>query len=1096
VRIGVLGAIEVHRGDSPVDLGVRKQRALLAALALDPGRTVPASALVDLLWGGAAPPGALSTLHTYVAGLRRALEPGREARATDGLLATAGNGYALRVPSEAVDAVAFERAVAAARTALGTAAHDLLSPVDPPDLDRARRELATARALWRDVPFPELGDAPAAVAERARLTDLRLVAEELAGVVRLRDGDHAVLAADLERLTAEHPLRERFWALRALALARAGRQADALAALRSVREVLADELGVDPGPELRQVEEAVLRQQTGWTPAPAPPDVPPSRSAPWPLVGRAAELARLTGMLDSPTPAFAALVGEPGIGKSRLAAELAAVAARRGVLVLPGRCSQDEGAPPLWPWTTVLGALGGPAPAVDDEDADPQAGRFRTWDAIAARVLAAAAERPVLLVLDDLHWADASSLRVLRHLVATAETGRLAVVATWRRHPEPTGPLAEVAEALARRHAVRIDLAGLAADDAAELVAAVAGDAVPAADRALLASRTDGNPFFLVEYARLVHDTGGSVPTDLPAAVSDVLSRRLAGLPGESLGVLRAAAVLGRAVRLPLLAAVLDRDEEAVLDDLEPALAAGLVVEEGADSFRFAHALVRDAAYGTLLMARRARLHARAATAWEASARDPQAAGEIARHWLAAGPSSASRAWPAAVVAAERAMEVHAHEEARDLLRAALDAQRDDPAAGWEQRYDVLMRLAEACRLAADWFALQAASEEAVAAAEAAGDVERAARAAVGPTTGALWQPRDYGVVHEPAVAALRRALAALPPGDGELRCRVMLGLAGELYYAPAPAERAALTEEALAMARRLGDPKLLRDALAAAFVVSWRPGNAETRLAMAVELGERAAAAGDLPARATAATLQTVALYELGRMAERDAVAREARALAEQLRMAYLLLVLDTAEAPWLAMQDRTAEAEEVLDRALDRFTFVTLPQSGDGTAGAVLTVRFFQGRLAETLPLMRELVATTGLPVTPVVVALLLRLGLREQAEQSLAELPPIDLSADDWFSLMNWCTAGEVALGFGDAELGAAAYARAAPYAGRLCGGGSGAPLGPVDAFLALAAAAAGETATAARHADRALEICAEWSIPPVAQWLRDQRDRYGF
>ena len=122
MRFGVLGAVEVHRDDVPVDLGVPKQRALLAALALAPGKTVSATALVDLLWGDAAPPGALGTLQTYVAGLRRALEPGREARATDGVLATAGNGYALRVAPDAVDAVAFERAVAAARVALGTAA--------------------------------------------------------------------------------------------------------------------------------------------------------------------------------------------------------------------------------------------------------------------------------------------------------------------------------------------------------------------------------------------------------------------------------------------------------------------------------------------------------------------------------------------------------------------------------------------------------------------------------------------------------------------------------------------------------------------------------------------------------------------------------------------------------------------------------------------------------------------------------------------------------------------------------------------------------------------------------------------------------------
>ena len=1108
MRFGVLGAIEVHRDDAPVDLGVRKQRALLAALALSPGKTVSAAALVDLLWGDAAPPGAFGTLQTYVAGLRRTLEPAREARATHGVLATAGNGYVLRVPPESVDAVAFERAVAAGHLALGTAAHDLLSPAPPPDLANARRELTTARALWRDTPYPELGEAPAAVAERARLTELRLVAEELTAVVRLRDGDHAALAADLERLTSQHPLRERLWALRALALARAGRQADALTALRVVREVLAEELGVDPGPELRRVEEAVLRQEVGsaWPDAPASDTGGEAgaavRPAPWPLVGRAAELERLTALLDAAstgTPAFAALVGEPGIGKSRLATELSREAGRRGALVLTGRCSQDEGAPPLWPWTTVLRSLPG-APQVAEAlggEGDPEAGRFRTWDAITRRLLAAAAERPVLLVLDDLHWADPSSLRVLRHLVATAETGRLTVVATWRRHPEPTGPLAEVAEALARRHAVRIELGGLDAGDAADLVAAVAGDEVSTADRALLARRTDGNPFFLVEYARLVQETGGPVtPDELPAAVSDVLSRRLAGLPEGSSTVLRAAAVLGRDVRLPLLAAVLDSDEDAVLDALEPALTAGLVVEDGVDRFRFAHALVRDAAYATVLLSRRARLHARAARAWEDRSGDPQAAGEIARHWLAAGPSVAASAWPAAVAAAEQALRLHAHEEARDLLRAALDAQAADPGAGWEERYDVLMQLAEACRLSADWFGLQAATEEAVAAADAAGDVERAARAAVGTSAGALWQPRDYGAVHEPAVAALRRALAGLPPGDGELRCRATLGLASELYYAAAAEERDALTEEAVAMARRLGEPHLLRDALAGAFVASWRPATAERRLAMAAELIELAVAGGDRRAEATGATLKTVALFELGRLDEREGAASTARALADELRMSYLLLVLDAMEAPWLAMRSRGAEAEEVLSRALDRFSYVALPQAGDATAGALLTVRLFQGRMFEALPMMDGLVSRSGLPVTAIVTAILLRLGLRDEAEQALAALPPIDLSPDDWFSMMNWCSAGEVALGTGDAALGAAAYERVAPYAGRMCGGGSGAPLGPVDAFLALAAAATGDLATAGRHADRALALCEEWAIPPVAQWLRDQRDRFGF
>ena len=989
MHISVLGPIEVRRDDGPVDLGVRKQRALLAALVLAGGRAVSAGALVDQLWGDDAPPGALGTLQSYVSGLRRAVEPARESRSTGGVVATTDNGYVLDVAADALDAVTFERAVAAARLALGPAAHDLLTRAEPPDLERARRELAAARAAWRGTPYAELGDAPRAVAERARLTELRLVADELDAVVRLRDGDHAALAADLERATTEHPLRERLWALRVLALARAGRQADALAAARAVRGVLAEELGVDPGPELRQVEEAVLRQDPAlaWRPA-----APPARPAPavagaaWPLVGRDRELARLTALLDVGAPAFAALVGDPGIGKSRLAAELGRVAAGRGALVLTGRCSQDEGAPPLWPWTTVLGQLPG-APvdltAGDDEPGDPQAGRFRTWDAVCRRVLDAAAGRPVLLVLDDLHWADPSSLRVLRHLVTTAESGRLTVVVTWRRHPGPTGPLAEVAEALARRHALRIELGGLGAGEAADLVSAVAGSEVSPDDRALLFRRTDGNPFFLVEYARLVQDTGSPVAEDeLPAAVSDVLSRRLAGLPEATLTAVRAAAVLGREVPLPLLAAVLDEGEDAVLDALDPALTAGLVAEDGVDRFRFAHALVRDAAYGTLTLSRRARLHARAAAAWQDTGAGPQAAGETARHWLAAGPAAAARAWPAAAAAAEQALRVHAHEEARDLLRAALDAQAQDTTAGWRERYDVLMTLARACRLAADWEGLSAATDEAVAAAEAAGDVERAARAALGVTDGAVWQARSHGVVHEPAVAALRRALTGLPDGDGDLRCRAMLALASELYYSAAPQERRALVDEALAMARRIGEPALLQHALVTAFVATWWPSSAPSRLALVDEAADRARAAGDAPAEATAETLRAAVLGELGRIPEMWVAIRAARERATPLRMAYLMLVLDAMEAPWLAMSGRSEEADRVLDRLARLFEQTALPQGADGYSGALVTVRLYQGRLAEVLPMLGELVGRSKLPVAPVVAAMLLRLGLTDEA------------------------------------------------------------------------------------------------------------------
>ena len=288
-------------------------------------------------------------------------------------------------------------------------------------------------------------------------------------IAELALGHHATVAADLEAMTVEYPLRERLWGLRALALTRAGRQADALQVLRQVRDVLDDELGIEPSVELRDLQTAVLRQDTSleWVAPPRRPGAPivPTRPEPapapaptgadWPMVGREADLAALTGAWERArggATTYAVLTGEPGIGKSRLAAELTEIVRGDGAQVCVGRCSQDDGAPPLWPWAQVLEAFGKSLPENLPDDGRDQ---FRGFEQIVHLVLDAARERPLVVGLDDLHWADPCSLRVLRLLAETATDEPLLVLATWRDNPEPTGSLADVAETLARRHAVR-----------------------------------------------------------------------------------------------------------------------------------------------------------------------------------------------------------------------------------------------------------------------------------------------------------------------------------------------------------------------------------------------------------------------------------------------------------------------------------------------------------------------------------------------------------------------------------------------------------------------------------------------------------------
>ena len=360
------------------------------------------------------------------------------------------------------------------------------------------------------------------VAERAALEQARVVGEQsrLLGLLAL--GEHASALSTTESRIAANPLQERWWALHALALTRSGRQAEALDSLRAVRELLADELGLDPGAELRELERAILQQDAGLertldaavaapgpTPAAARPASGPASTS---AVGRETERAALHAHLASAaagTPTCAVLVGEPGIGKTWLLTDLEHAAAGQGFHVARGTCSQDEGAPPLWPWLGVLRSLGLPPPEAAPTDESPARAAFETADRIATALLDLAADQPVLVVLDDLHWADDATLRTLRHLVSVLPAhARLCLVGSRRSHPEPTGALAEVGEALARRGALRVDLGGLDLAESRALVVGVTGAEVAAATAADWHRRAAGNPFFLAELARLSTSPG------------------------------------------------------------------------------------------------------------------------------------------------------------------------------------------------------------------------------------------------------------------------------------------------------------------------------------------------------------------------------------------------------------------------------------------------------------------------------------------------------------------------------------------------------------------------------------------------------------
>ncbi|HKO84608.1 MAG TPA: BTAD domain-containing putative transcriptional regulator, partial [Actinomycetota bacterium] len=268
MRFQVLGPLEVEADDGPVALGGPKERLLLAQLLTRPNQVVPVETLVRGLWGEQPPPTAAKTLQSHVKRLRRTLEPGRARGAAGEVLVTRDPGYLLRVAPGALDAARFEELTAQARRALSQG-----------QAEDAALMLREALGLWRGRAFEEFLDTDVGSAESDRLAELRLGALEDRIEADLRLGRHRELVAELEGLVRDQPLRERLWAQLMLALYRSGRQADALLAYQRARKVLVEELGIDPGAELRRLHSAILAQDPGLDlPAPAEADPSPERA--------------------------------------------------------------------------------------------------------------------------------------------------------------------------------------------------------------------------------------------------------------------------------------------------------------------------------------------------------------------------------------------------------------------------------------------------------------------------------------------------------------------------------------------------------------------------------------------------------------------------------------------------------------------------------------------------------------------------------------------------------------------------------------------------------------------------------------------------
>jgi DNA-binding SARP family transcriptional activator len=1065
----------------------RQGRLLLAYLVLHRDRAVRRDELAEVLWAeDGPPPGGDALLAPPLSRLRRALGPGRLEGRAELSLALPDDTWVdwevahaqARAARAALDAGDPQGAAAAAREALAIADGGLLPGLEASWIDERRAELAGLRI-----------DALEALA----------VAGATLGGAALPEAERAARAA-----VEAAPFRESARAALLLALRAQGNVAEALVAYEELRTLLREELGTSPGPALAALHEELLRADLAPAPAPAPAPPPPTARAraarppgglpdrltqavAAPLFGRDAALAALRRALAAARagePQVAFVSGEGGIGKTRVVAELARGAGDAQVLY--GRCDEED-ATPFGLWLRLLSAhldtLDDPAlAALVGEDAgdlgrllpevrrrlpdlppppalDPETERFRLFAAV-VRVLCRMGERAaVLVVLDDLHWADRSSLLLLREVVGAPTLGPALVVGTFREEElGPRHPLGESLAAIEReRPALRVRLEGLGDADVAALAGAedpagrLAGERVRA-----IREETGGNPFFVKQLVR--HLGEGGTGQDVPAGLRDVIARRVARLPDGADGVLRVAALVGREFRLELVAEVAGRAEDEVLDHLDAAVRAGLVAEldSAPGRYLFAHALLRTTLEDELTATRRARVHRRIGEVVEQRLRgdDDGAVADLARHFAAAGPAEVDRAVLYGLRAADQATERLAYEEAVELVAGALAARERDEPVEPAERARLLMRLAEALGRAGRWDDARDAYARAAGAARDAEAPALFARASLGHA-GGLWE--RFGQEDRASAALLEEALAVLPADDAPLRAQLLARLSIVLYYLPGAERRCAvLADEALAIARRLDDGATLLLALSAQLYAHWRPGEAALRLHVADEAVAVAGGLGQLADLAHAHAWRAIALLELCRLPEADAdLARHAE-LAERLQQPELLSHAAATRSMRALQAGDWAAGEAAAHETLAQRRPTPMALQFFGVEMIVLLGE--QLRLAEVLDHFERLVREIGgLPGwrTPLAWAFA-QTGRREEA---LAELAP--LRADDWAGLprdANYDAAlaivAHVADELGDAELAAEVEERLRPYADTWVVLGPGpATLGPVAYSLGL-------------------------------------------
>jgi tetratricopeptide (TPR) repeat protein len=625
--------------------------------------------------------------------------------------------------------------------------------------------------------------------------------------------------------------------------------------------------------------------------------------------------------------------------------------------VLTGRCYEGDGAPPWWPWVQILRAAVG---ATGDAELREQLGavasdvaelvpelrerfpglatpsgpqgdqaRFRLYDAIARFGLARAQRAPLVVILDDLHWADASSLEMVRFLAGQLTHQRILLVATYRDVEVRRGhPLADVLGDLARvPECERVLLRGLDAAEVAALAEAVAGERPPAALAERLLELTEGNPFFVREMVQLLADGGGIADATvdtvhalaLPQGVRDAIGRRLDTLSEECNALLRAAAVIGRefatAVLEPMVALPdADRDE-GLLELLGEALDAGVIVEAARGRYAFAHALLRQTLYEELRAPQRIVQHRRAGEALERTLgeRCDEQAAELAHHFFEAAPGGdVDKAIHYCVGAAEIAHAQHAYAEAIAHRERALEAVELALPSDDARRAELLFGLGEELFTAGERDRARTRFHETAELARRIGRTDLVAEAAIAR--------RGFGEMGLPPgdgdLELLEEALECLPEDAVARRARVYARLTG--VVGRDMRQRDELSARSLELAERSGDPIALRDALAARWWATLGPDRLDERAAIALRIRELAERIDDPHVALLGLECELGTALAFGNADESDRIVDEYEKIADELRQPLFKFMVMQFRASLAMNYGDFDKADRLLDEAI----------------------------------------------------------------------------------------------------------------------------------------------------------------------------------